>query len=77
MGAGIVPGVMERQLAQLRRLLADMPVPLRIPDVPVSDHGIDGAKPLGPMEASWGYLVSDTEWSTQNRRINDVIAGRA
>ena len=74
MGACIVPGVLERGARQmLSRMSPDMPV-----DVPVSDRGIDGARPLGPPE--WdlpGLLVSDLEWTTQNRRINDVIAGRA
>ena len=49
----------------------------RAVDVPVSDHGIDGATPLGPIEESWGDLVNDAEWSTQNRRINDLLEDRS
>ena len=46
--------------------------------LPPSDVGIDGAKPLGLDEWTMpGDLVSDAEWSTQNRRINDLLAGRA
>ena len=71
MGVWLVPGVIERELAQLARP--------RVADVPVSDHGINGAIPLGRVE--WtipsDLHISDAEWSTQNRGINDLLAGRA
>ena len=45
-------------------------------DLPVSDRGIDGARPL--PEPSWNpwMPLPDAEWSQQNRKINDLLAGR-
>lgn len=94
MGASILPGVIDRELAQLARQMSfESPLiaagrftalatrgslPNLDWDLPVSDHGIEGATPLGPAE--WTIpddaRVSDAEWSTQNRRVNDVLAGR-
>ena len=46
------------------------------PDLPVSDHGLVGAIPL--PEPSWNpwMPLPDAEWSQQNRKINDLLAGR-
>ena len=50
-------------------------------DLPVSDHGVEGAIPLPVADAAaWGLLSmapSDAEWAEQNRRINDLLAGRS
>jgi len=43
--------------------------------VPVSDHGVIGAIPLGPENPLWAPL-DDADWSAQNRKINDLLAGR-
>lgn len=81
MGASVVPGVMQRELAQLARpwaadLAASYPDAM-VADVPVSDHGIDGAIPLEPGETWWPAApVSDADWTTQNRRINNLLEGR-
>ena len=47
----------------------------------VSDHGLDSAYPL--PEPTWNPWVreqvdplSDAEWAAQNRKINDLLAGR-
>lgn len=49
------------------------------PGLPPSDLGLDGALPLEP--ATWSipsdHLLSDADWSAQNRKINDLLAGRA
>lgn len=48
-------------------------------ELPPSDSGIDGAIPLPPD--SWAPMrdsaISDTEWSQQNARINELLMGRA
>mgnify|MGYP001558329901 FL=1 len=44
--------------------------------LPPSDHGIDGARPLPPIEWMPGAPIGDAEWSAQNRKINDLLAGR-
>ena len=44
--------------------------------LPPSDHGIDGAGPLPPIEWMPGAPIGDAEWSAQNRKINDLLAGR-
>ena len=47
------------------------------PDLPVSDHGLDGALPLPASTWNPGAdPLSDTEWAAQNRKINDFLAGR-
>lgn len=49
----------------------------RCPDLPPSDHGIDGAHLLPPA-AEWEIPPADgPAWSEQNRRINDLLEGRA
>lgn len=44
-----------------------------------ADSGLDGAIPLPPD--SWAPMpegaIPDAEWSAQNRRINDLLMGRA
>ena len=47
-------------------------------DLPVSDHGVEGAVPLPPLGTEARALdgeVSDAHWAQQNRRINDLLAG--
>jgi len=48
-------------------------------DLPPSDHGLDGAIPL--PEPTWSPQSDDAlpegAWSEQNRRINDLLNGRA
>ena len=44
--------------------------------LPPSDAGIDGAIPLPPIEWMPGAPIGDAEWSQQNRKINDLLAGR-
>lgn len=43
-----------------------------------SDLGLDGAIPLEP--ATWSipsdHLLSDADWSAQNRKINALVSGR-
>ena len=53
------------------------------PPVPVlgllllpSDGGITGARPLPPIEWMPGAPIGDAAWSAQNRKINDLLAGR-
>ena len=46
------------------------------PGLPPSDHGLDGARPLPPIEWMPGAPIGDREWSIQNRRINDLLADR-
>ena len=41
-----------------------------------SDTGIAGALPLPPIEWMPGAPIGDAEWSAQNRKINDLLAGR-
>ena len=41
-----------------------------------SDTGIAGARPLPPIEWMPGAPIGDAEWSQQNRKINDLLAGR-
>lgn len=47
-------------------------------DLPVSDHGLAGAIPL--PEPTWvpatDEQITDVEWATQNRKINDLLACR-
>lgn len=43
----------------------------------VSDHGIPGAYPLPPATWDpWADPLSDNAWAEQNRKINDLLAGR-
>ena len=42
-----------------------------------SDTGIAGARPLPPIEWMPGAPIGDAEWSAQNRKINDLLMGRA
>ena len=44
--------------------------------VPPSDVGIPGTLPLPPIEWMPGAPIGDAEWSQQNRKINDLLAGR-
>ncbi len=40
-----------------------------------SDPGLDGAIPLPPDE--WHPAFTDEGWAAQNRKINDLLMGRA
>ena len=53
---------------------ASQPVPVL--GLPPSDCGITGARPLPPIEWMPGAPIGDAEWSAQNRKINDLLAGR-
>lgn len=44
-------------------------------DVP-SDTGMDGAIPL-PADDEWHPAFTDEGWAAQNRKINDLLMGRA
>ena len=55
-------------------LIADR-VGLPAAEVPVSDHGLIGALPLEPTQQPWESL-DDADWAAQNRKINDLLAGR-
>lgn len=61
-----------RCVAEVQRLEGAVSSPM----LPPSDHGIDGAGPLPPIEWMPGAPIGDAEWSAQNRKINDLLAGR-
>lgn len=47
----------------------------RIPTIVPSDTGLDGAIPLPPDE--WHPAFTEEGWAAQNRKINDLLMGRA
>lgn len=73
--------MIDRVLGQAAAFLYSLDVqcsaqPLR-GSLPVSDHGIDGAVPLPPPTWDpWTDPLSGSEWAEQNRKINDLLAGR-